>query len=105
MLFSVLAIITNYDYSNYKEKVTKTKIQKVVTETINSILFEAFICILLLLYSIVIIVLNDTISINMIVNKILTGIACFLFTVLLMNLLIVIKRLSKTMIIKINDDN
>jgi len=99
MLFAVLAIITNYDYSHYKDK-KKTKIQNVVTETINSIIFETFICVLILLYGMIILIIDDSIESNMIANKVVTGFAIFLFTVLLFDLLIVIKRISKIMLLK-----
>lgn len=105
MLFAVLAIITSYDYSNYNDEEMQTRILKVVKETINSIVFETFICILLLIYGMIIIILQDVLVINVIINKILTGVACFLFIVLLLDLLIVIKRINKIMEIKINERN
>ena len=103
MLFAVLAILTNYDYSKYQDEKKKERIQNVVTETINSIVFETYICVLLLLYGMIMIIVSEVCQINNITSKVFTGIACFLFSVLLLDLLIVIKRVSKIMTLKIKE--
>lgn len=103
MLFAVLAILSSYDYSNTSGNAAN--ILKVVNETINSIVFETMICVFLLLYGMIVIIIHDVTPTNIIVNKCLTGVSCFFFTVLLLDLLVVIKRMSKIIKIKMNERN
>ncbi|MBO6230248.1 MAG: hypothetical protein J6O50_06745 [Ruminiclostridium sp.] len=103
MLFAVLAILSSYNYSNTSGNASN--ILKVVNETINSIVFETMICVFLLLYGMIVIIIHDVTTLNIIVNKCLTGVSCFFFTVLLLDLLVVIKRMSKIIKIKMNERN
>ncbi len=108
MLFAVLAILTNYDFSgktddDQNQTTTHEKVLKIVNETTDSIMFETMICVFLLIYGMIVVIIRDVMPLNMIVNKILTGISCFLFTVLLLDLLIVVKRMTKIIKYKMNE--
>lgn len=108
MLFAVLAILTNYDFSEKSDDdqnrtTTHEKVLKIVNETTDSIMFETMICVFLLIYGMIVVIVRDVMPLNVIVNKILTGISCFLFTVLLLDLLIVVKRMTKIIKYKMNE--
>ena len=115
MLFAVLAILSNYDYSekkdddsetaeeNHNRTTTNEKVLKIVNETTDSIMFETMICVFLLIYGMIVVIVRGVMPLNVIVNKILTGISCFLFTVLLLDLLIVVKRMTKIIKYKMNE--
>lgn len=108
MLFSILAIITNFNYNNNIEKTTKDRIIQVVQESCNSILYSCLICVFLIIYCIILICLNDMSFYAGLFGKILNGIAYYLFVVLILNLLLVMKRISKiinTKIKKESEDN
>lgn len=105
MLLAVLAIITSFDYSNYTNENTRSNILNVVKETTNAIMFETIICVLLLLYGMVVVVVQDVVNINTIVNRILTGVTVFLFSVLILDLLIVVKRISRIIDVKLSERN
>ena len=105
MLLAVLAIITSFDYSNYTNENTRSNILNVVKETTNAIMFETILCVLLLLYGMVVVVVQDVVTINTIVNRILTGVTVFLFSVLILDLLIVVKRISRIIDVKLSERN
>lgn len=105
MLLAVLAIITSFDYSNYANENTRSNILNVVKETTNAIMFETIICVLLLLYGMVVVVVQDVVTINAIVNRVLTGVTVFLFSVLILDLLIVVKRISRIIDVKLSERN
>lgn len=110
MLFAVLAILTSFDYSdqsnnNENDTSNSSNMIKVVNETTNSIIFETIVCVFLLIYGMVVVIVRGVMPLNPIVNKVLTGISCFLFTVLLLDLLVVIKRMGKIIKIKMNERN
>ncbi len=111
MLFSVLAIITNFNYKNDNsneddKEQFDSRIVQVVRESCNSILYSCLLCVFLILYCTILIVLNDTSFYTGILGKILNGIAYYFFVVLILNLLLVIKRISKIINAKIkkNED-
>lgn len=108
MLFAVLAILTNYDFSERSDDdqnrtTTHEKVLKIVNETTDSIMFETMICVFLLIYGMIVVIVRGVMPLNVIVNKILTGVSCFLFTVLLLDLLIVVKRMTKIIKYKMNE--
>ncbi len=105
MLFSILAIITSFNYSKEDSNEYGSRIIAVVNETCNSIIYTSLICIILLIYSVVMLVFVDMeINIDWLM-KILGGIAYYLFTVLLLNLLLIIKRIGKIIAAKIKKEN
>ena len=109
MLFAVLAILTSFDYSNSLNSNDNTanssNIIKVVNETTNSIIFETIICVFLLIYGMIVVIVRGVMSLNLVINKILAGVSCFFFTVLILDLLVVIKRMSRIIKIKMNERN
>ena len=83
MLFAVLAILSNYDYSekkdddsetaeeNHNRTTTNEKVLKIVNETTDSIMFETMICVFLLIYGMIVVIVRSVMPLNVIVNKIL----------------------------------
>ena len=109
MLFAVLAILISFDYSNSLNSNDNTanssNIIKVVNETTSSIIFETIICVFLLIYGMIVVIVRGVMSLNLVINKILAGVSCFFFTVLILDLLVVIKRMSRIIKIKMNERN
>ena len=104
MLLAVLSILTGKDFSGIKDQQKKEKITQVIKETINAIFFNGLLCIVLLVYGLVIIIVSQISLDKIIIEKlhlnfnviksILSGISYYIFIVLLLNLLLVIKRVS-----------
>ena len=100
MLFAILSILTGYDFSNVKNTKQKVKVQKVVTETINAIVFDSVLCIFMMIYGLVIIVISGVdyswLSIDLtIIKMVVSGVAYYLFTVIMLTLLLIVKHMSK----------
>lgn len=100
MLFAILSILTGYDFSNVKNTKQKVKVQKVVTETINAIVFDSVLCIFMMIYGLVIIVISGVdyswLSIDLtIIKMVVSGAAYYLFTVIMLTLLLIVKHMSK----------
>lgn len=100
MLLASLSILGNYDFSTVTDANQREKGKKVVRETINAIMFDAILCVFLLLYGLIIIVLSggDYLWIPMSMNIIKTAVsavAYYLFVVILLNLLLIVKQMSK----------
>ena len=100
MLLASLSILSNYDFSTVKDASQREKGKKVVRQTINAIMFDSLLCVFLLLYGLTIIVLSSgdfswiPISMN-IIKAIVSAIAYYLFSVILLNLLQIVKQMSK----------
>ena len=100
MLLASLSILSNYDFSTVKDASQREKGKKVVRQTINAIMFDSLLCVFLLLYWLTIIVLSSgdfswiPISMN-IIKAIVSAIAYYLFSVILLNLLLIVKQMSK----------
>ncbi|MCB7514624.1 hypothetical protein LI073_11560 [bacterium 210917-SL.2.15] len=100
MLLASLSILGNYDFSTVKDASQREKGKKVVRQTINAIMFDSLLCVFLLLYGLTIIVLSSgdfswiPISMN-IIKAIVSAIAYYLFSVILLNLLLIVKQMSK----------
>lgn len=100
MLLASLSILSNYDFSTVKNANQRENGKKVVRQTINAIMFDTLLCVLLLLYGLTIIVLSggdySWIPINVnIVKAIASAIAYYLFSAILLNLLLIVKQMSK----------
>lgn len=100
MLFAILSILSGQDYSEVNDETQKSIAKKVLKETTNAIVFDSILSLFLMLYGLVIIVLsgldNIEFSFDMtIVKSILSGVAYYLFTVVLLNLLFIVKQMSK----------
>ena len=100
MLLASLSILGNYDFSTVTDANQREKGKKVVRETINAIMFDAILCVFLLLYGLIIIVLSGgdyswiPISMN-IIKTAVSAVAYYLFVVILLNLLLIVKQMSK----------
>lgn len=100
MLLASLSILSNYDFSTVTDANQREKGKKVVRETINAIMFDAILCVFLLLYGLIIIVLSGgdyswiPISMN-IIKAAVSAVAYYLFVVILLNLLLIVKQMSK----------
>lgn len=100
MLLASLSILGNYDFSTVTDANQREKGKKVVRETINAIMFDAILCVFLLLYGLIIIVLSggDYLWIPMsmnIIKTVVSAVAYYLFVVILLNLLLIVKQMSK----------
>ena len=100
MLLASLSILSNYDFSTVTDANQREKGKKVIRETINAIMFDAILCVFLLLYGLIIIVLSGgdyswiPISMN-IIKTAVSAVAYYLFVVILLNLLLIVKQMSK----------
>lgn len=100
MLLASLSFLSNYDFSTVTDANQREKGKKVVRETINAIMFDAILCVFLLLYGLIIIVLSGgdyswiPISMN-IIKTAVSAVAYYLFVVILLNLLLIVKQMSK----------
>ena len=97
MLLAILSILSGYDFSTIEDANQKKKGIAVVKQTINSIVFVSMIIIGLLLYGLVGIVISGS-SLPAFVyalKPVASGFAYYIFFVILLNLLIIIKQMSK----------
>lgn len=100
MLFAILSILTSQDYSTVNDKTQKSKAKKVLKETTNAIVFDSILSLFLMLYGLVIIVLSGIKTIEIpfdttIIKAVVSGIAYYVFTIILLNLLFIVKQMSK----------
>lgn len=105
MQFAMLSILCNYDFSTVQNQAQKERAKKTVLETVNAIVFDCVLCLILLLYGLSMIAFSG-ISFNcspiyiITIRAILDGVAYYIFTVILLTLLLIVKHMSK--IIKFN---
>lgn len=95
MLLAILSILTGKDYSSVVDDDQRTNIQNVTQETITAIVFDSLLCIFLLLYGLAMIVIDGIDFDTEIVKRVLAGIAYYNFSVTLLNLLLIVKRMSR----------
>lgn len=95
MLLAILSILTGKDYSSIADSHQHDNIQNVTQETITAIVFDTLLCIFLLLYGLAMIII-DGVSFNTgIIKRVFAGIAYYSFSVTLLNLLLIVKRMSR----------
>lgn len=97
MLLAILSILSGQDFSSVTDQNQKNKVKKVLKETTNAIVFDSILSLFLMLYGLVLIVLNNlqlTIDTS-IIKSICSGIAYYIFVVILINLLFIVKQMSK----------
>lgn len=92
MLLAMLSILTSKDYSKYNLE-QQTKIKMVLKETNNAIVFCTFISILIIMTSLIMIALSTLES--QILLRTMAMLVYYLLQVLLMNILLIVKRMSK----------
>ena len=100
VLLTILSILSGYDFSTVKNEEQRKKGKAVVTDTINAITFNSLLCIFLLLYNLVLIVLAggdySWVPFDVAILKITASIvAYYLFSVICLTLLLVVKQMSK----------
>lgn len=95
MLLAILSILTGKDYFSIADSHQRDNIQNVTQETITAIVFDTLLCIFLLLYGLAMIII-DGVSFNTgIIKRVFAGIAYYGFSVTLLNLLLIVKRMSR----------
>lgn len=100
ILFAILSILCGYDYSSVADERQKKNATDVLRDTVNAIVFTATLSVFLLLYGLVFSVVNMDSFNNWILDatmtkRIVSGMAYYIFTVILLNLLLIIKHMSK----------
>lgn len=95
MLLAILSILTGKDYSSIEDDNQRKNIKRVTQETITAIVFDSMLCIFLLLYGLVMIVIDRVTFDAEVVKRIFAGIAYYSFAVMLLNLLLIVKRMSR----------
>ena len=97
MLLAILSILATKDYILSGDDKRNERIIKVVKETINAILFVGLLCILVLTTGLVMIVILSITCLPIfdIIKHIIVSIIYYLFVVILLNVLLIIKRISK----------
>lgn len=107
VLLTILSILSNYDFSTVADEVQKKKGRKVVEDTINAITFSTLLCIFLLLYNLVLIILR-TCDLSWVtwdlsfLKAVVSAVAYYLFAVICLNLLLIVKQMSKIIQFNLN---
>ncbi len=93
MLLGILSILAGQDFASVQDENQKQRAKMVVKETINSIVFNSMLCILLL-YSLI---MTEVVSqeINFILNCVLSSIFYYIFIVILFTLFLIVKHMSR----------
>jgi len=92
MLMASMSILIGKDCDIFEDRTQREQIKIVIRETINAILFVSLLCILLLL---MVLVSGIKIATSVSVNFLFAAITYYLFIVLLLNLLLIIKRMAR----------
>ena len=90
-LLAIMSILINKDFSSVGIE-TKEKAKAILKETNNAIVFDIAIGILLVIVNLVLFTIDIG---NAVWAKIVAGISYYLFIVMLLNILLIIKRLSR----------
>ena len=99
ILMAILSIISGYDFSNIKDGGQRKRANDVLTETINAIVFNSLLCVFIMLYALSMIIIDGAdfswIKIDTIILKsIASGIAYYVFSVILLTFLLIVKHMS-----------
>ena len=100
ILFAILSILGGNDYSSVADERQKKNAKAVLRDTVNAIVFTAVLSVFLLLFGLVFSVVsidsfNGWIFDVTMAKRIVSGMAYYIFTVILLNLLLIIKHMSK----------
>ena len=107
VLLTILSILSNYDFSTVADEAQKNKGRKVVEDTINAITFSTLLCIFLLLYNLVLIIFR-TCDLSWVawdlgfIKAAVSAVAYYLFAVICLNLLLIVKQMSKIIQFNLN---
>ena len=107
ILFAILSILCGQDYATVSNEEQKKRAKVVLLDTVNAIVFTAFLCIFLLLYGLVFSLVDavafDWLPFNIeILKRIVSGVAYYFFTVILFNLFLIFKHMSKLIEFNLN---
>ena len=100
MQFAVLSILSTFNTSTIINVKQKGKAQKVIIETVNAVIFDCLLCLFMLLHNLCMIVISERtvnwIPIDVSIMKtIVSAITYYIFSVILLNLLLIVKQLSR----------
>ena len=100
ILLAILRILCGYDYSSVADERQKKNAKTVLRDRVNAIIFTAVLSVFLLLYGLVFSVVsmdsfNEWLFDATMTKRIVSGMAYYIFTVILLNLLLIIKHMSK----------
>lgn len=107
MHFSILSILSGFNFYSVKVEKQREKSQTVIIETTNSIIFNCLLCLFMLLYNLTMIIFDEEsaslipISVRTL-KSVASGVAYYLFIVILLTTLLIIKQMSK--LIRFNMD-
>ena len=101
ILLAVLSIITSKDYRISQDPKQNERVQATVVETINTIMFATFICVFIMICSLVMIVV-DGVPIHHCLRIVLSCGAFFCFTVLILTVLMIVKRINRIIQFEMN---
>lgn len=98
MLLALLAMLSGYDFSIFEDEEQRTNAETTVKQTINAILFCCIVGIVLLLIGFVVIAASgknvEWIPLN-VCKIVVSTFSYYLFIIILLNLLLIIKNMSK----------
>lgn len=96
MLLAMMSILSGYDFSTIQDEKQRKKGIEGVKQAVNAILFDSMLIIGLLLYGLTIIVVSGSTlpSVLYSIKPVASGLAYYIFFVILLNLVLIIKHLS-----------
>lgn len=101
MLFAMMSILTTKEWkTDSKDK--NERIKNVVDETVNAIIFDTILFILEILICLILIAI-DTIM-NELATQIMSGVVVYIFSVCILTMLLIVKRVSKLLKINTSED-
>ena len=93
ILLAVLTILSAKDFSKVQDNEKRNNVKRVVKETISAISFVAILCVFLLLFDLVMIAIKD-ISVCWTISIMVSALIYYVFIIILLCLLMIIKRIS-----------
>lgn len=96
VLLAMLSILGSYDFSSIQDPEQRSRGIRGIEETTNAILFDSVLIIGLLLYGLTVIVVSGAALPQVLykIKAVVSGLAYYVFVIVLLNLLLVIKHMS-----------
>lgn len=99
ILLAMLSIISGYDFAEIEDVKQKENANRVLSETVNAIIFACLLCVFVMLFVLAMIVIEGVdfswLCFNPIVLKcIASGVVYYVFSVILLSLLLIVKHVS-----------
>ena len=100
MLFAILSILSTHDFESVHDDEQRKKVKNVVLQTSNAIVFNSILCLFIMIYGLFNIVLDGVTFGELpfdttIIKIILSCIAYYVFAVILLTLLLIVKQMSR----------